>query len=106
LACSSGKPPDNEYLITWRSDPKACGDKRAGILEKVLASRQDLLALDEFAIVEALGKPDENELFKRNQKFYYYYVTPGPACGGDFSAVEKLVIRFNAVGLAKEMYIE
>jgi hypothetical protein len=58
-------------------------------------------------IVKLLGKPDRNELFKRNQKFFLYFIDPAPECvPGDSAVVQKLVIRFNAMGLAKEVAIE
>lgn len=57
-------------------------------------------------VVTLMGKPDQNELYKRNQKFYYYYLTPGPACSTPDSAATRLVLRFNAIGLAREVSIE
>lgn len=69
--------------------------------------KEKLLALDEMKIVKLLGKPDRNELFTRNQKFYEYFLEPSPECGGNSTKVaKKLVIRFNAMGLAKEVAIE
>ena len=69
---------------------------------------QKLLALSEQEIISLLGKPDENELFKRNQKFYYYFLEPSNACNltSTENDPEKLVIRFNAIGLAKEVSVE
>lgn len=58
-------------------------------------------------IVELLGRPDRNELYKRNQKFYYYYLTPAPECANyNANSSTRLAIRFNAMGLAKEIMIE
>jgi len=73
-----------------------------------LESEKDkLLALTEMEIIDILGRPDQNELSKRNQKFYYYYINPGPACKATSDApAKKLSIRFNAMGLAKEVAIE
>lgn len=69
---------------------------------------EKLLALSEQEIIDLLGKPDENELFKRNQKFYYYFLEPSKACNltSRESDPERLVIRFNAIGLAKEVSVE
>lgn len=68
--------------------------------------KEKLLGLDEVQTVKLLGSPDQEELYSRNQKFYYYFIDPAAQCGtpGD-STAEKLVIRFNAVGLAKEVSI-
>lgn len=74
--------------------------------DTLLAQRQKMLALDELDIVRILGKPDRKELYRRNQKFYHYFLEPSPDCKGGDSVAMKLVIRFNAVGLAKEILIE
>jgi hypothetical protein len=75
--------------------------------DAIRSQKDKLLALDEMEIVQLLGKPDENELYKRNQKFYYYYLTPSESCASDEGLKSsRLVIRFNAMGLAKEITIE
>jgi outer membrane protein assembly factor BamE (lipoprotein component of BamABCDE complex) len=58
-------------------------------------------------IVELLGRPDRNELYKRNQKFYYFNLKPAPDCP-NYNPEDnaRLAIRFNAMGLAKEVMIE
>jgi hypothetical protein len=91
----------------WKADKGACGGQRQAMMPAVTNNRDKLLALSEVDIVSLLGKPDEEELYKRNQKFYYYYVQAGPGCGqGADSSALRLVVRFNAVGLAKEVTVE
>src|SRR5690349_2677946 len=91
----------------WKEDKGACNHLRSGMIEAMKTEKEKLLALSEMQIVELLGRADENELYKRNQKFFYYYLEPSPLCdslrGKDAT---KLVIRFNAVGLAKEVSLE
>ncbi len=76
--------------------------------ESIVAQREKLLALKELQIVDLLGKPDQNELSKRNQKFYYYFLQPAKECNTGDSTItpKRLAIRFNAMGLAKEVRIE
>jgi hypothetical protein len=74
--------------------------------DALLSQKDKLLALSELDIVEVLGKPDEQELYKRNQKFYYYSIKPSDKCGKEPAAPLRLVIRFNAMGLAKEIGTE
>lgn len=71
-----------------------------------MVQQDALLGSDEMEIVSILGKPDEQELYKRNQKFLYYYIDPAKACGDSTTSSRRLVVRFNAVGLAKELTIE
>ena len=91
----------------WITDPNGCLQKRKVMSERIRSEKDKLLALDEMKIVALLGKPDANQLYKRNQKFYHYYIDPAPSCtGGTGNAALKLVVRFNAMGLAKEVYLE
>jgi outer membrane protein assembly factor BamE (lipoprotein component of BamABCDE complex) len=56
-------------------------------------------------IIALLGRPDQNELYSRNQKFYYYSLEPGKVCGMN-SESKRLSVRFNATGRAKEIELE
>jgi len=116
VIASCGKPVpklENFDQATWKSDRKACQDHRMAMAASLEAQRSKMLALDEMAIVSLLGNPDQNELYTRNQKFYTYFLQPGPDCaaaniapGAGSAAPKKLVIRFNAMGLAKEIIVE
>lgn len=98
---------DNLDLTQWEKDKNACGTYRKDNIEKLLAQKEKLLALKETQIIELIGRPDRNELYKRNQKFFYYYLKPAPECA-NYNATDnsRLAIRFNAMGLAKEIVIE
>ena len=92
--------------LSWKNDKNGCAGKRSEMIEGIQAQKEKLLGLNELEMVNLLGKPDQNELYKRNQKFYYYFVQPSIACdssGTDNPAT--LVIRFNAMGLAKEVNV-
>lgn len=98
---------ENLDLDQWKKDKNACGTYRTTNLETFKDQKDKLLALKEMQVVELLGRPDRNELYKRNQKFYYYYLKSAPECSNynpDDNA--RLAIRFNAMGLAKEVMIE
>jgi hypothetical protein len=90
----------------WKEDRKGCKDSRLELSEVIINQKEKLLAHDEIDIIEVLGKPDENELYKRNEKFYYYYVRPSNECGTASGDAKRLIIRFNAMGLAKEVLTE
>ena len=109
ICLSCGKPlPHLEGINRegWAQDRNACNSVRASMRRAIDAEKEKLLALSQTQIVTLLGKPDENELSSRNQKFFYYYIVPAAGCGGDDSVAARLVIRFNAMGLAKEVAIE
>jgi hypothetical protein len=91
----------------WKNDKNGCAGARATMADAVLSQKEELLSLSELEIVDVLGKPDKQELYKRNQKFYYYFIRPSPDCNQTSSANPlQLVIRFNAMGLAKEIGTE
>ena len=74
--------------------------------ESIVSQKNKLLALSEKQVVALLGKPDQNELYKRNQKFYSYFITPASSCNHATTTAKVLRVRFNAMGLAKEVNIE
>ena len=94
-------------LSSWKADKKGCAGERSKMKEAMVSQKDKLLALSEIDLVKVLGKPDEQELYKRNQKFYYYYLEPSHECDGASNEKSlRLVIRFNAMGLAKEIVVE
>jgi hypothetical protein len=108
FACSKPLPSlEGIDLSQWRKDKNACNAQREPMREAIERQKEKLLGLDEDQMLALLGRPDQNELYTRSQKFYYYYIEPAPGCGsqGDTTA-QRLVIRFNAVGLATEVSIE
>lgn len=74
-------------------------------MAELTKQKDKLKGLSQGDIVELLGRPDQNELYKRNQKFFYYLLTPGKECGSD-SVAHRLSLRFNAMGFAKEVLVE
>lgn len=68
--------------------------------------KNKLLALDEMEIINLLGRPDENELYKRNQKFYHYFLEPAESCAPSAKKPVKLILRFTAMGLVNEVAVE
>ncbi len=107
MACSKSTPQlENIDTESWKNDRNACAGKRQEMLDALKVQQDKLLALKETQIVALLGRPDNNELYERNQKFYYYYITPAPACENPASASLQLEIRFNALGYSKEIYIK
>jgi hypothetical protein len=109
LFFSCSKPlPDLEGIDqqAWKNDRNGCNNKRATMKDAILKQKEKLVSLDELQIIALLGKPDRNELFKRNQKFFYYFLEPSDQCAVSGETPEKLSIRFTAMGLAKEVAVE
>lgn len=106
-SCGQSLPElENLDLNAWAKDKNACGGYRTNVLEAIQNQKEKLLALKESQIIALLGRPDRNELYKRNQKFFYYHLMPSPDCPNASQQAKRLVIRFNAMGLAKEVAVE
>ena len=97
---------DGIDLVQWKNDRNGCGGQRASMIEALQNQRNKLEGLTETQISKLLGRPDQNELYKRNQKFYHFFLQPGPACGQSTGKQLRLSIRFNATERAKEVAIE
>ena len=107
LACAGASPElKNVDLNLWKADHMGCEGHRQEFEQPLLDQKDQLLGLSEMEIVSVLGKPDVNELYKRNQKFYFYFLEPGGTCENALPSARKLSIRFNAMGLAKEIAVE
>jgi hypothetical protein len=107
FSCSKPTPSlEGIDLAQWKKDKNGCAHTRASMKDALKKEKNKLLALNEIEIVNLLGKPDRNELFKRNQKFYYYFLEPSDECAQHNTTALKLSIRFNAMGLAKEVMVE
>jgi SmpA / OmlA family len=108
LAVACGNPlPELTGLDVdaWKNDRNGCGGTRAGSISTLLAQKNKLQGLSEMQIIQLLGRPDQQELYKRHQKFYYYQLQPGKPCGSVTDG-KRLSVRFNATGASKEIAIE
>ena len=107
LSCSKPLPELKGYdQSIWKDDYKGCKMSRGIFLESLRAQRDQLKGLSEKDIVTLLGRPDRNDLSKRHEKFYYYFIAPGPGCEGVDSVGLSLIVRFNATGVSREIAIE
>lgn len=90
----------------WQRDMNGCSNIRSTLTEALNKDKELLKGLNQDELISVLGKPDQNELYKRNQKFFIYNITPTNCPNeADKSPRQYLSIRFNATGLAKEVVI-
>ena len=107
FACDKPLPQlENIDLGKWRKDKNGCLGDRTNMLTSLNDQRAKLKGLSEDGILKLLGKPDQNELYKRNQKYFYYFVEPSVKCDSTKTKARRLSIRFNAMEMAKEVVIE
>jgi len=91
----------------WKSDQYGCQLERLNLYGDLLDHQDELLGLNNRQIIKLLGNPERNELYRRNQKFFIYRISPSPACRVDYVGDSLFMfIRFNAVGLSQEVFIQ
>jgi hypothetical protein len=73
--------------------------------DQLLASKHFMRGLKSEQIEEYLGKPDAQELYSRSQRYYIYFLEPGPKCENTQENPQALFVRFSAVGIANEFTI-
>ncbi|WP_439555899.1 hypothetical protein [Dyadobacter sp.] len=92
-------------LKKWRSDRGGCEDIRGALKQDFKAVQEELKGKFADDITKILGRPDIHQLGERNQKFYVYFLEKGPQCENiqSPSNAEKVILKFNAVGLLSEI---
>ena len=106
LSCSPQVDLPNLDQEAFASDVNGCRSIRASMIENLKKDKNLLKGLNQEQVTEVLGKPDQNELYKRNQKFFIYHLTPTNCSHQIVTTTHQyLSIRFNATGLAKEVVI-
>ncbi|HCW08804.1 MAG TPA: hypothetical protein DGG95_15715 [Cytophagales bacterium] len=107
LGCGRSLPQfENMDMAKWRDDKNGCKGDRLKMINPLIEQKDKLKALSETEILKVLGRPDQNELWKRNQKFYHYFLEPSLKCDSSKTHAKQLTIRFNAMDLAKEIEVE
>jgi hypothetical protein len=107
FSCGKDLPTlDGVDAMVWKNDKFGCEGKRFPMLDAIKKEKEKLLSLNEVQVTKVLGKPDRNELLKRNQKFFYYFIQPAPECKLGNEKPIKIELRFNAMGLVKEVVVE
>jgi hypothetical protein len=106
MACSSPREKIGTLdLNKWRGDRGGCNGVRSTLKKDFKAIQGQLKGKFADDIGELLGRPDIHQLGERNVKFYVYFFEKGPQCEDMKlkSDAEKVILKFNAVGLLSEI---
>ncbi len=99
FSCTGKFKMQNFDSKKWSSDKNGCLGYRAELINEILTQRTNVLGQRETNIRSTFGPPSKQELYVRNQKFFYYTIS-SDSCGAENKSLE---LRFNAIGLVKEM---
>lgn len=83
----------------WNQEINNCNQSKVKLAEILLNNEEKLLGMGQASIKSFLGQPYANELYQRNQKFFYYQLTPGDTCS-TIQTPLMLSIRFDAIDLS------
>lgn len=92
----------------WQSDRNGCTGLRSSLLPNLLLEKDKITGLNQPSISRVLGRPDHQELYVRNQKFFVYFIDPAEDCSdqaGD-EQPRQLHVRFNATGKVNEVSVQ
>ena len=89
----------------WKADAGSCKNVRNGMLAEFEKAKPELFGLAEKEVKAILGRPDGEELFERNQRYFYYYIESGSHCQtkGKMSGANHIKIRFSALSKVNEI---
>ena len=99
---------ENFSAQAWANDAQGCQGQRLGQVPTLQSSFEQLKGLNQQAVVALLGQPDKHELYRRNQKFFFYFVGPGKHCPDSAQApvqAAQIRIRFDAIGRLNELVV-
>ena len=93
----------------WKNDKYGCKSDRENLIDLIISNRDKFLKYNQNQIINILGKPENQTLYERGQKFFYYYVKYHPECDKKNALPEgeqiKLEIRFDALNRSKEIFV-
>lgn len=105
ISCQEEKKFPNFQAEAWRQDKLGCLGTRQMLAQDFDSIRRDLNGLSQNQLLDILGRPDFQVLYKRNQKFYIYYLEPGNQCQGkpESSQARTVAIRLSALEKVTEV---
>ncbi len=105
VSCGSGELVGFD-ADSWKNDANGCNGRRVAMKSIFEEQADKLIGLQENKLKAMLGKPDKQELYVRSQKFFVYYLEPGPLCENSTEFPLTLHIRFNSLGNTNEVFLE
>ena len=105
FACTKKVETGDFDMDAWQADAKGCTGVRAEMVDDILELKPNLLGHYQKRIISVLGEPEEQELYRRSQTYYIYYIDGAGSCASPTADPRKLEVRFTALGIANEVNI-
>ena len=105
IGCTKKIDLDDFDQERWKNDTNGCLGERAQMVEELRAAKPKILGLYQKSVIKVLGRPEQEELYKRSQTYYIYAIDPSKDCDEPNSDPRFLRIRFTSLGIANEVNI-
>jgi outer membrane protein assembly factor BamE (lipoprotein component of BamABCDE complex) len=107
-ACKSEPTLADFNQERWKKDRNACLNLRKDLIKSLFAQKDKIKGLGQNQIMRLLGRPDYQELYNRNQRFYVYFYEKGEQCQGKPNLVmgKNIQIRFSALDAVTEVLLK
>jgi len=89
----------------WKSFRTICTEYRLKKADLLIENQDLLLESTQNEVESLLGAADEHELYKRNEKFFHYRLSPRDTCKNANDTIKFLSVRFNAIGRASDVQV-
>lgn len=104
LLCSCSSNEQVKRFAEWRNDANGCNGLREPLAVELLNTKEQLYKLTEQEIRQLLGAPDKHELYRRQQKFYFYFTHQGKQCDSLQAQYGQLLrLRFDPLNRVNEV---
>lgn len=90
----------------WIQDKGGCNGERLQLKNQLLSLKHNMRGFKADEIESLLGRPDAQELYNRSQRFYIYFIEPGPKCSTPTENPQALFVRFSALGISNDFIIK
>lgn len=88
----------------WLTAFESCQSSKIEMGKLIVKNENKILGKGQAEVKALLGQPNEHELYRRNQKFFHYALTPSDSCQ-EIRSQRNLSILFDALDRAKEVMI-
>ncbi len=114
FGCQTKVSLDNFNIDVWKNDKFGCKNLRLVEVKSLIAQKEKIKGLGQNQIIQLLGKPDFQELYARNQRFYIYFYQKNETCDQPNNVIKTapiqnqktIKLRFSALDMVTEVLVD
>lgn len=114
LSCQTKVSLENFESEVWKNDKFGCKNLRQTQVKSLISQKEKIKGLGQNQIMQLLGKPDFQELYARNQRFYIYFYQKNQICDQPNNVIntasiqnqKTIKLRFSALDMVTEVLVD